>query len=495
MDTDLANSPRPTLKASAPAEVSLGERAELLAQQIVRVEANFLRLPLFTLDNKHMRTMDGLRCEGTFRRGDKSYDFSYTVTRNVATYYPGPLARSAHFALLHIATDMGLPLANPIAFSWRQLCGRMGIQVSGRTVTALREALIATKGLMIESRTALFSKAERKPITTDERDRYLSVYDEVEFSGGTRPDGSMIDVNAVWFSQWYLDNLNTLYSGPIDYDLWRQLNAKSPIASRMYEFLFFKFFGARDLLRFNYPTFVKFLPARTERYASDAKKQLQPAFNLLLEAGVLANVQWVESRGGLPQLLLHRGPLLRNVPTGPDAFDVSDENFALDRIEDVRTPEWRLVSEFHFAWGNQDFRPAKAELELARELIVAHGLDGAARILPRLVKRLKQHWSDAKTFCAVRRYIPDVVCEIERERRLVEQEKVAEFARAEAKKIAARRAQDQAVLKLMWDGLGPIEQEEIRKVVLASQPPSIRKFPVILERFCLEELGRRQNLS
>src|SRR4051812_26627723 len=74
-------------------EGELSAAAEAMSQQVVRVEANFLRLPLFTLDNKHMRTMDGLRCEGTFRRGDKSFAFTYSVTRNTATYYPGPLAR------------------------------------------------------------------------------------------------------------------------------------------------------------------------------------------------------------------------------------------------------------------------------------------------------------------------------------------------------------------------------------------------------------------
>ena len=69
-----------------------------------------------------------------------------------------------------------------------------------------------------------------------------------------RPDGSVADANAVWLSSWYLENLNALYSGPVDYSLWRGLNAHSPIASRLYEFLFFKFYGGRDLLRFNYPT-------------------------------------------------------------------------------------------------------------------------------------------------------------------------------------------------------------------------------------------------
>src|SRR2546427_10108651 len=50
--------------------------------QIVRVEANFLRLPLFALDNKHLRSMDGIRCSGTFRRDGQSIDFTFVATRN-----------------------------------------------------------------------------------------------------------------------------------------------------------------------------------------------------------------------------------------------------------------------------------------------------------------------------------------------------------------------------------------------------------------------------
>jgi len=224
----------------------LSSIADDVGQQVVRVEANFLRLPLFTLDNKHMRTMDGLHCEGTFRRSGKSFAFTYTVTRNTATYYPGPLARSAHFALLSIATDRCLPVQNPVTFTWRELCARIGIQPSGKTVTALREALTATKGLMIESHAALFSKADDAPITTDDRTKIINLYDEVEFHGVTREDGTTADINAVWFSHWYLDNLNALYSGPLDYALWRSLNEQSLIGSRLYEFLFFKFYGGHD---------------------------------------------------------------------------------------------------------------------------------------------------------------------------------------------------------------------------------------------------------
>lgn len=474
----------------------LSAAAATLAQQVVRVEANFLRLPLFTLDNKHMRTMDGLRCEGTFRRGGKSYNFSYSVTRNTATYYPGPLARSVHFALLSFATDRGLPIHNPVTFSWHKLCSRLGVQVSGQMVASLREALTATKGLMIESRAALFSKAAEAPLSTDERTKIISLYDEVEFFGASRPDGTTPDINAVWFSQWYLDNLNALYSGPLDYTLWRSLNDKSLIASRLYEFLFFKFYGGRELLRFNYPTLVKFIPVRTERYLSHARKQLQPAFDLLMDAGILAQVQWIESKGGLPQILLHRGPVLDTATAAEaEAVEIGEEDFTLDRIEDIQLPEWQLVAAFHHAWGNGSFKPSKAELDLARELLTKHGQAVMHELLPRLVKRLKVKWADAKSFCAISRYLPEVLQDWQWEKRRREREQQELEEQDRLRRQTLKEAQDNAVLQALWQSLSPAEQEDIRRTVLIGQPASLKDRPRIVERFCLRELAKRKGLA
>src|ERR1700681_3642071 len=47
----------------------------------------------------------------------------------------------------------------------------------------------------------------------------------------TLPDGSIADRNYVWFTDWYLANLNSFYTAPIDYHLWRALNERSPIRS------------------------------------------------------------------------------------------------------------------------------------------------------------------------------------------------------------------------------------------------------------------------
>jgi hypothetical protein len=467
---------------------------EAAESRTVRVEANFLRLPLFALDNKHMRTMDGIRCEGTFRRSGKTFAFTYVATRNARTLYPGPVARSAHFAILSFATERGLPVRNPIVFTWRELCARMNIRSSGKTIRELKEAMLATKGLMIESQHALYAKAEDKPLdTADEVDRVVGLYDELEFFGTKRQDGTEADVNAVWLSRWYLENLNALYSGPLDYDLWRRLNDRSPIASRLYEFLFFKFYGGREILRFNYPNLVKFIPARTERYASDAKKQLNPAFALLQDAGILRRTDWVESRGGAPQVLLSRGGLLDATGQEQSAgYDVGEEDFVLRQIEDLRLPEWQVVADFHQRWGHENYRPSKAELELARELIAKYGTEQLRELIPPVVKRMQAKWPEAKTFVAVGRYIDDVAGEYRHRQRLLDLERQEVERQRQEREAEAKRAADRATLKILWEGLPAAEQEEIRTAVIARQPQRLRDFPGIVENFCLEELARRQ---
>lgn len=367
------------------------------------------------------------------------------------------------------------------------------VQTSGQMVTALREALTATKGLMIESRAALFSKEAGAPITTDDMTNIISLYDEVEFHGCARSDGSIADINAVWFSHWYLENLNALYSGPLDYTLWRSLNETSLIASRLYEFLFFKFYGGRDFLRFNYPTLVQFIPVRAERYLSLAKKQLQPAFDL--QAGVLEKVQWIKSSGGLPQLLLFRGPLLAPRGAAIESVEIGEEDFSLNRIDDIRLPEGQLVSAFHEAWGNSRFTPSKAELDLARELLARHGQVAMQEMLPKVIKRLKLKWADAKSFCAIDRYLPEIVEEWQREKRRIAREEHDQHRQHESRRHAVQQAQDEAVLKALWQALPPSEQEEIRDKVLKGQPSSLKKHPGIIERFCLAELARRKGIG
>jgi len=251
--------------------------------------------------------------------------------------------------------------------------------------------------------------------------------------------------------------------------------------------------AATKLLRFNYPTLVKFIPVRTERYLSDARKQLDTAFTQLTDAGILAKVQWVQSKAGLPQILLHRGPLLTSVAAaGNDEVEIGEEDFTLDRIEDIQAPEWQLVSSFHQAWGNDSFTPSKAELDLARELLAKHGQSAMQELLPRLVKRLKLKWRrrspSARSSDTSRRCLQ----EWQREKRRIERETQELQLQDQSRRQVVQKAQDQAVLHALWNALSPADQEEIRRTVLKGQPASLQKRPAIIERFCLPSWRARQ---
>jgi hypothetical protein len=192
---------------------------------------------------------------------------------------------------------------------------------------------------------------------------------------------------------------------------------------------------------------------------------------------------------------LHRGSALMPGSATEIACELGEEDFVLNRIEDVKLPEWQIVEAFHTAWGHSDFRPARGELELAREMIGHHGLENVQALIPLLVKRLKLKWADAKTFNAVSRYLPEVMQDLERERSRERREKMEEQQRDESRQRTIRQAQDRAVLKALWEALSPAEQDEIRTSALRQQPANIVKFPGIVENFCLEELAKRKGLS
>src|SRR5262245_25427271 len=108
---------------SRPSQVAISN----LLPRFIKAEANLLRLPLFALGTRGLRSLDAIECRGTIRRDGVTHEFTFQAARNAKTAYPGPLSRAVHLAFLSIATDHGFPIANPISWSWRDLCRQMGI--------------------------------------------------------------------------------------------------------------------------------------------------------------------------------------------------------------------------------------------------------------------------------------------------------------------------------------------------------------------------------
>jgi hypothetical protein len=483
--------------AARDAEVSsLPSLGQLLPLQI-RVEANLLRLPLFALHTKGLKTLDGIMCRGRFTRDGQTHEFIFSATRNTSTLYPGPLARAAHLAFLSILTERGLPVQNPVHWSWRDLCRRMRIACSGKTVVALKKAIQSTAGLMIQSQHALYSKPEGQPLST--REDTLHLYDRVVFVGSELPDGSRSDTNGLWLSEWYLQNLNAMFTAPLDYALWRYLDERSPIASRLYEFLLINFYSGTPVLRINYETLVQFLPVHAERYRSDAVRQLATAFEVLTSTKVLSAAHWSDARNTVGQLRLQRGDRLiaaaaRSQPTAFTPEEFTDA-IQLKELRNLKPNEHALVTDFYRLWAGSDTtRPSKKDLDHAAELITGHGLTRAKSFIPLLVKRLRTEWPDAKSFGAAIRYLPDIIKEVDKQERHAKLKQQEREAQQRERDEAQHAADEKAALRARWLTLSTAEQNDIRQAVLAKQPASLKKYPVIAESLCLAELARRRTL-
>jgi hypothetical protein len=475
--------------------------ADLLPRSI-KAEANFLKLPLFALHTKGLKTLDGIQCTGTVTRNDETHEFTLIASRSTRTLYPGPLARRAHLAFLSLATERGFPLENPIAWSWRDLCRRMGIGGSGRDIAQLKGAIKSTTALFIESNYAIYSKSEGRMLRTQEEG--LRLYDRYAFIGSELPDGTLADTNYLWFASWYLDNLNAMFTAPLDYRLWRYLEDRSAIASRLYEFLLINFYSGTPKLRINYEKLAQFLPVKPEKYRSQAKRQLEQAFELLQNIGILDSVTWTDAKSGIAQLHLYRGPNLtpsKEQSKLPIAFTEEEFSGSLE-VKELRTQkpaEWGIVADFYRLWeGATDAKPTAKELEQAQGMIEQHGHRKAKDLVAKAVKRMKDLWPEAKTFGAMQKYLPQVSDEYDAAERKKEQEHQEQLRiqreREEREREAARQATFAATWQPVWDGLPASERDAIRESILASKR-FLEKTPSLLERMCLARLAEQQEAS
>ncbi len=469
------------------------------SRSIVQVETNLLRFPFFSLHTKGLRAIDYKEVRGTRVENGQTHEFIFRVSRNTDHLYPGPLSRKAHFAILSLLRQQGFPFRNPVAFTWRQLVREMNVAYSGSTtIDRLKDALLSTLGTMIKSTYALKFGPSRESLPT--RERGYTLYTECLFTNDSLADGTLADRNFVTLADWYLANLNALYAAPIDYAMWNRLNDQSPLSSRLYEFLLFNFSVGIDTFTINYTKLCQFLPAKAEAYASQAKEQLAPAFRLLTEEGIIGGAVWAAASKGDLQLQFTRGPRLT------ESLGVTSQTAArLEPFDMVTTKEGtnafspadRLVRQFHGAWsGGKERSGSSGELDAAKQCLDLYGLDLAIQLLPKVVKRMREQFPEAKTFGATRPYFADLHADHLKRGRVIEKAKVANVDSQLEDEEQKQRATRHAKLEGVWNELPETERQVIQDAVMANNPRlRLSQFPSIHHRLCLDELGKRRRDS
>jgi hypothetical protein len=279
--------------STLPKQVALldAENTDFSPQVLIRSEVNFLRLPFFALSDADVRRRTETEYKDVIQRGDQRLEIQWNVAAHPKYGYPSPFDRKVHRAIEHIISQQIPPVENPIRLgSLASLAKLIGLQVSKRGAAPgwfydqIRDAILRIKHTAIESRGAFYHKDKGKRILDS-----FSLYERAVFVGEELDNGEIADTNYLYLGSWYLENINSRYTKPLDYTYYRTL--QRPISARLYELLGVKFSG-NPFINYRYSKLCQLLPLTQQPYPSYARRILEPAHQELISTGFLAKVEW-----------------------------------------------------------------------------------------------------------------------------------------------------------------------------------------------------------
>jgi len=430
----------------------------------VRSEVNFLVYPFFCLDNRWHTDRLKIEYHRTLDRGEGREEISWRVLAHQEYGLPGPFDWELHRAIEEIINERGFPVRNPIPFSMRDVCRRMGITYSGRTAEAIKAALLRITSTMVESKRTFYSKPKQRWLEDN-----FHLYERVVYRGEALPDGAVpADTNYLFLGSWYVENLNALYVTLLDTHYRRSLSVA--LARRLYEILGVKFYGRRDAeapgLRYAYSTLCALLPVKRRRYRSDAHRQLDAAHQELLATGFLERVEWQTAAGPPPEWYLHYFPGLHARPpaVAPPPRSGAGEPLAPQEAggavsSSLASSARDLLS--HFRQGlveRPKRRPSAKDLQQAEALLRAQGAERARAIVTYALQQASRTGFQMQHFGAVLGYQEAAL------------EALARHAQQEQQYQEERQRWDAAQQRLQQDR----QQQERAAAVLAQLPEAPR---------------------
>ena len=448
--------------------------------RMVRSEVNFLTYPFFCLDNRWHTDRLKIEYHRTLDRGEGREEISWRVLAHQEYGLPGPFDWEFHKAIEEIINERGFPVRNPIPFSMRDVCRRMGITYSGRTAEAIKAALLRITSTMVESKRTFYSKPKKRWIEDN-----FHLYDRVVYRGDDLPDSAApADTNYLFLGSWYLENLNALYVSLLDPHYRRSLSVA--LARRLYEILGVKFYGLRAPkapgLRYAYSTVCALLPVKRYRYLSDAHRQLDAAHQELIATGFLARVEWQTTAGTPPEWYLHYVPGRHARPPAVALPSGLGEEVPLDpqeaggaAISSLASHARDLVSHFRQGLAERPTRrPTAKELQQAAALLHEQGEERARAIVTYALQQAPQTGFEMQHFGAVLGYQDAALAELTRQAQQVQhQQEERQRQAAERQRLQEEREQEERAAAVL-ERLPDAQREAYRQRARACLPALIR---------------------
>jgi hypothetical protein len=274
------------------------DQPEELPQRYTAAELNLSRLPFFASYTKDLESRNGITYTDTVTHDGQEIETVWEVTGNTKYGYPGPFAESVHAALLDIITERGLPFENPVVFSFYEVCQRLDIPPSGKNMQNIRNAILSIRlaGIVIEN-SFVTSDGRRISYTPDPK----FLYKRIALYGDDDPESDeTMNISAVWLSDFYLQSLNNGNIRPINFEYFKHLHGRSYAATKIYQYLGYRFSGAfrhdNDYAKVDYDDLTTIADVKRRQYLSQAKQKLRNAHQALLDTDFVDHIEWEKQK-------------------------------------------------------------------------------------------------------------------------------------------------------------------------------------------------------
>ncbi len=442
-------------------EITIKNNNEIDLPKIINSEVNLLVFPFFSLSTKGLKDKTTTIYQEIIKKGDQEINLLWKVSSNSEYGYPGPFDRKVQQAISEILSEILKKegeIKNPIPLgSLYNLCKRMNINSSGAEYRKIKEAFKKIKTTSIESKGTFYSKDKKQWL-----EDIFSLYDRVIFKGEKISDNEISDNNYLFLGSWYLQNLNSFYIKPVDYDYLQSL--KSKIASRLYEILGVKFYGLRNkrekFICYRYSKLCQLLPVTPHEYISLAKQQLDPGNNELKDTGFISKYDWSEN--GNKDWLIYYWPgdrakeemkraKLRSINNRTEEYLPGPK----EEVKKYSKEQINLINKLvkiNVSKVTAENLIKNNDQELIKKWIEAINYTNADDKAAYLVKAIRENWQ----------FPEEYLREIKEKQRREEEEKI-EYIKIKLQEEENKKRQEEIKkIEQIYNSLDPSQQEEIR---------------------------------
>lgn len=192
---------------------------------------------------------------------------------------PTTADRDKYMAFMKIVTDRKLQVGkieNPVGFTTYELLKRLGLTDAGYHYEEVNQFLERLVSTTIKSEYAVYFHGTKKWAKD-----IFHVFSRVVLAGQELPDGAVAQMNYVYLSDWQLDNINSNYTFPIDFNSYRLL--KRDIAKALFGHLHTWFYASRGRpVERRYTDLCSLLDIQRWPHLSKARQILKPALDELI---------------------------------------------------------------------------------------------------------------------------------------------------------------------------------------------------------------------